>query len=97
MQTLAEKNVGFLEAMKTAIADKTLTARQQQDCQTIFNVCNKRPRIGRLVEHYILAKYEDAKGDIVGVVDWAAVIAWFVANIGQILQLLLSFLALFGV
>jgi len=56
-----------------------------------------RPRIGRIIQHIILNRYEEAHPEAdVTAVDWTAVIEWLVENLPTILKMILSILAIFG-
>jgi len=68
----------------------------RQLCQRLADIAVSHPRISRVVRHVIEARYEAATGIDPGSVDWQTVIQWFVENMPQILKIILSLLALFG-
>ena len=78
--------------------DPKLTSEQQAMCARLGRIMQRHPRVGHRLEDIILMAYEHDTGvDVhLAAVDWQAVIAWLVANMPKILEILLSLLALFG-
>ena len=80
--------------------DKTLNAQQQVECQKIGTFMGGHPVLGQMLQHAILLRYQRATGVEVlsgaTAIDWQALIAWFVANSGTIMNIVLTFMGLFG-
>lgn len=81
---------------KGSVAGVTLTAEQTAFCVKLNNAVTKHPRLGKILKHFILARYEQSTGIDVGTVDWKTILTWFVANAPKIMEIVLSLLAMFG-
>jgi hypothetical protein len=75
----------------------TADAEAKAGLARLVHIHANHPRIDRMVQHLILAKYEQANPTTdVTAVDWTAVIQWLVDNLPTILKLVMSLLAIFG-
>jgi hypothetical protein len=61
-------------------------------CAHFVSTMRKHPRVGKLIEQYVLRKYEQENGPV-GTVDWQAILDWLLAHLPLFLQLLALFLA----
>jgi hypothetical protein len=67
------------------------------ECAKIAAGMLKHPRLAAIVEHACLYSYEQANGEIVGAIDWMAILKWVMANGPAILAGLLQLFAFFGI
>jgi hypothetical protein len=78
--------------------DPGLTVEQAATCKRLGDFMSTHPIIGLYMQQVILSRYMAAhdETDMKGTVEWAKIIEWLVANMPTILQILVTFLALFG-
>ena len=97
--TAGKKAQSCREALH-AIADgygAGISAAQRADAGRLARFMDRRPLIGLMLQHIILARYMAAnkQTDMGAAADWPTIIQWLIANLPAILQFLLSFIALF--
>jgi len=64
-------------------------------CKRLAHTMRSHPRVGRIIRHIILHRYEKDTGIDVGTANWQTIIAWLLENLPAILKLILSFMSLF--
>lgn len=80
-----------------ASQSEELTKAQRKKCERICDAMARNKRFARAAQERMLAAYEEENGEIVGAVNWQAILDWFIANGPAIIKFIMSIMALFAV